>query len=84
VTRDTKNIETEINDILAEWLPLGVKLSAQANLVSDPGFDSPRIVDVVLDVESRLNITIPVDQIVEIETVADLCRVVEGLVEQFK
>ena len=84
MTDETKNVEAVVNDVLVKWLPAGAKISAQAHLIDDLGLESASIMDVVMDLEDRLNIEVPVDQIVEIETVADLCGAIETLVKASK
>lgn len=74
-----ENIEAEIVEVLVGRLPAGVPVSAQTQIARDLGLDSVAIMDFVMDLEDRFDISIPLDRIAEVETVGDLSRAVEGL-----
>ncbi len=73
------DIESSIIELLAARVPAGRRVSMQAQIVRDLGLDSAAIMDFVMDLEERFGISIPLDQIAEVETVEDLRRAVESL-----
>ncbi len=56
-----------------------VELSDQTNIVNDLGLDSVAVMDFVMEIEDRLNISVPLDKIAEIETLGDLVFTVRDL-----
>lgn len=79
MTCKVDNIEAEIVEVLVGRLPAGVQVSAQTQIARDLGLDSVAIMDFVMDLEDRLDISIPLDRVAEVETVGDLSRAVEAL-----
>lgn len=49
-----------------------VELSDQTHIVDDLGLDSVAVMDFVMDLEDRLDVSMPLDKIAEIETLGDL------------
>ena len=78
------NIEAEIAEVLAARLPAGVQVSAQTQIARDLGLDSVAVMDFVMDIEDHFDISIPLDRIAEVETVADLSKAVEALLKDAK
>jgi acyl carrier protein len=56
-----------------------VELSDHTNIVNDLGLDSVGVMDFVMEIEHRLDITVPLDKIAEIETLGDLVLAVRDL-----
>ncbi len=57
-------------------------LAADSSVVADTGLDSVSVMDFVFELEDEFEITIPLDRIAEIKTVADLANTVEKLCEE--
>jgi acyl carrier protein len=73
------NIESDIIEVLKRRVPAGVEVSAETRIAQGLGLDSVAILDFIMDLEDRFDISIPLDRVVEVETVADLGRAVETL-----
>jgi acyl carrier protein len=73
------NIESDIIEVLMRRAPPGVHVSAQTRIAQGLGLDSVAILDFIMDLEDRFDISIPLDRVAEVETVADLSRAVETL-----
>jgi acyl carrier protein len=43
------------------------------------GLDSVAILDFIMDVEDRFDISIPLDRVAEVQTIAELSRAIEAL-----
>ena len=52
-------------------------LNEQTRLVEDAGIDSPRMIDIVLEIEDRLGVTIEDDDVEKVETFGDLVSLIE-------
>ena len=73
------NIEAEIVELLAQRIPAGIHVSAQTQIVGGLGLDSVAILDFIMDVEDRFDISIPLDRVAEVQTIAELSRAIETL-----
>ena len=68
-----------IFDTLRASLPKPVELSEQTHIVDDLGLDSVAVMDFVMELEDKLDITVPLDKIAEIETLGDLLTALRDL-----
>jgi acyl carrier protein len=79
LTNNATNIEAEIVELLANRIPAGIHVSAQTQIVGGLGLDSVAILDFIMDVEDRFDISIPLDRVAEVQTIAELSRAIEAL-----
>jgi acyl carrier protein len=79
LTNNATNIEAEIVALLAQRIPAGIHVSAQTQIVGGLGLDSVAILDFIMDVEDRFDISIPLDRVAEVQTIAELSRAIEAL-----
>ena len=73
------DIRSTIFDTLRTSLGKPVELSDQTNIINDLGLDSVAVMDFVMEIEDRLDISVPLDRIAEVETVGDLVATVRDL-----
>ena len=73
------DIREMIFDTLRLSLQKPVELSDQTNIINDLGLDSVAVLDFVMEIEDRLDISVPLDRIAEVETLSDLVSTVRGL-----
>jgi acyl carrier protein len=73
------NIEADIVELLAGRVPAGVQVSGQTQIVGGLGLDSVAILDFIMELEDRFDISIPLDRVAEVQTVAELSRAIEAL-----
>lgn len=76
---DTNNVEAQIVELLARRVPPGTNVSAQTQIVGGLGLDSVAILDFIMDVEDRFDVSIPLDRVAEVETIAELSHAIEAL-----
>ena len=76
---DATDIEAQIVELLAQRIPAGIHVSAQTQIVGGLGLDSVAILDFIMDVEDRFDISIPLDRVAEVQTIAELSRAIEAL-----
>jgi acyl carrier protein len=74
-----KRVQEEITAIFEQVLGHAVKISDQTDIVEDLGMDSLAVMNFVMAIEDFYDISIPLDRIAQIQTVADLIDAVEGL-----
>jgi acyl carrier protein len=79
LTNNATNIEAEIVELLAQRIPSGIHVSAQTQIVGGLGLDSVAILDFIMDVEDRFDISIPLDRVAEVQTIAELSHAIEAL-----
>jgi acyl carrier protein len=79
MTYNGGNIEAEIVEVLAGRVPAGVHVTAETQIVQGLGLDSVGILDFIMDLEDRFDISIPLDRIAEVQTIAELSRAIEAL-----
>ncbi len=74
------NVDAEVVELLMRRVPAGVQVSAETRIAGGLGLDSVAILDFIMDLEDRFDISIPLDRVAEAQTVAELGRAVEALV----
>ncbi len=79
MSNNAGNIEAQILELLARRLPPGVNVSAETHIVGGLGLDSVAILDFIMDIEDRFDISIPLDRIAEVQTIGELTRAIEAL-----
>jgi acyl carrier protein len=73
------DIRETIFDTLRTSLHRPVELSDQTNIVNDLGLDSVAVMDFVMEIEDKLDISVPLDRIADVETLGDLVSTVRSL-----
>ena len=79
MTNNATNIEAQIVELLARRVPAGTHVSAQTQIVGGLGLDSVAILDFIMDVEDRFDLSIPLDRVAEVQTIAELSHAIEAL-----
>lgn len=79
MTHDGRDIEAEILHMLSGRLPAGIQVSGETRIVQGLGLDSVAILDFIMDLEERFDVSIPLDRIAEVQTIGELSRAVETL-----
>ena len=74
---------SEIREIifstLRAALPQARPLSDETHIIEDLGLDSVAVMDFVMEIEDKLDISVPLDKIAEVETLGDLVATVQRL-----
>jgi acyl carrier protein len=65
--------------MLSGRLPAGIQVSGETRIVQGLGLDSVAILDFIMDLEERFDVSIPLDRIAEVQTIGELSRAVETL-----
>ena len=80
MTYNGDNIEAEIVQMLTGRVSAGVEVSAETQIVHGLGLDSVAVLDFIMDLEDRFDISIPLDRIAEVQTIGELSGAIEALV----
>ena len=72
-------VRTVVFDILRTATRSSVELSDRTHIVNELGLDSVAIMDFVMEIEDRLDISVPLDRIAEVETIGDLVATLRDL-----
>lgn len=75
------DVRTLLNGLLAEFTGGRKTIAPGKHLVEDLGFDSLKMVEMMLALEDRLNVCIPVADAARIHTVGQLYAAVERVVQ---
>lgn len=79
MTHNGRDIESEIVQVLTARLPAGVQVSAETRIVQGLGLDSVAILDFIMDLEERFDVSIPLDRIAEVQTIGELSHAIQTL-----
>ncbi|MDT8438467.1 MAG: acyl carrier protein [Wenzhouxiangellaceae bacterium] len=77
-----ERIHAAMQEAAAAALPELETIEFDAALTSDVGLDSVQVMDLVMEIEDRLDISIPVEILAEASTLAQLAERIEPLVER--
>ena len=69
----------DVTTIFAEVLSRPVEITEKTDIVEDLGMDSLAVMNFVMAIEDFYDISIPLDRIAQIQTVADLIQAVQDL-----
>lgn len=75
----TSEIREQIISGLSQARPDAQNIAGQTRIVQDLELDSVAVMDFILSIEDRFDISIPLDRVADIVTVDDLVQVVERL-----
>jgi acyl carrier protein len=66
-------IEASVREALAAIRPNAAGLPGDADLAQEADLDSAGVMDFVMEIEDRLDLSIPVETLSRVRTIADLC-----------
>ena len=73
---------TKVSEVLAERNIRGIPLTTKTRIAAEFGIDSVAMLDLIMEIEDAFDISLPMNQLAEIETIGDLMRVIEQLTER--
>lgn len=77
-----ETILPQLYEILKPFAQDGQALSDETELVADLDLDSMKVMEILLEVEERFDISIPLNVIPDVRTIRDFARQIEQLVER--
>ena len=75
----SSGVLVEITQVLQTMLGRPVFLEPHTDIVADLGLDSLAIMDFCMELEDRLDVSIPLHQLADVRSVGDLAGAIEGL-----
>lgn len=75
-------IEARVIELVSQHARNDITPGPETDIVADAGMDSVAVMDFVLDLEESFDITIPLDRLTDIRTVADIAGEVRSIVAE--
>lgn len=72
----------QLLEVLRPFAGAGRTIGPDTDLTADLGLDSPRVLDLVLEVEERFDVSVPMNVLPDVRTVRDLALAVERLLAE--
>lgn len=80
---DTRKIvDQAISEALAEALPDIGEVDRRRELTTELGLDSVQVMNLVMEIEDRLDLSVPIEVLAEVRTLDQLAAKLAGLMEQ--
>ncbi|MFV3127816.1 acyl carrier protein [Niveispirillum sp. KHB5.9] len=79
MTTDVNDIVETIIAALVKTLPTPVTITTETSITRDLGLDSLAVMDFVMVLEDKFDVSIPMERIAEVETIGDLARTISEL-----
>ena len=76
------DVQNDIIRLLGQKIEGDLKLTPETNLVADTGLDSVSVMDFVFELEDEFGITVPMDRISDVKTVAQLAEAVFAIIQE--
>lgn len=76
MTTDVNDIVETIIAALVKTLPTPVTVTTETSITRDLGLDSLAVMDFVMVLEDKFDVSIPMERIAEVETIGDLARTI--------
>ncbi len=73
---DKDSVVSELCELLQKYNKEGIELTAETNLGSDLDVDSVEVMDLIMEIEDKFDIDIPINLVSEIERIGDLASLV--------
>jgi len=77
-----EDIQTQLIQILKNFVPQGQELTPETDLIADLGLDSMKVMDIVAEVEDSFDISIPLNILPEISTINDFTLKLQKLLKE--
>ncbi len=78
--QDYENILQEIYNILQPFVPQGLTIAEETDMVADLGLDSLKVMKIVESIEDSFDISIPLNILPEVRTVEDFALQIQKLI----
>jgi acyl carrier protein len=84
MTTQSQTTAEILEQIIRRFAPQNreLRLTANTHLVNEAGIDSPRMIDIVLDIEDRFGLTVDDEEMQRIRTFGQLIALVEARAPQ--
>lgn len=76
-----ESVLAQVKAGLAPFIKNGSELTEGTNLLRDLGLDSVQVLEMVLELEERFDISIPVNKLSDVHTLKDLTQVLTNIID---
>lgn len=76
-----EQLTTALTELLQPYVEDGQSITAESLLVDDLGLDSVQTMEMLMDLEDRLDIAIPLNMLPEVHSVDDLVKALQEIVK---
>ena len=76
------DVQNDIIRLLGEKIEGDLTLTPETNIVADTGLDSVSVMDFVFELEDEFGITVPMDRISDVKTVAQLAEAIHTIIQE--
>lgn len=76
-----EQIYTALTELLQAYVENGQAIKAESLLVDDLGLDSVQTMEMLMDLEDRLDISIPLNMLPEVHAVDDLVKALQEVTQ---
>ena len=76
-----EDITSGLIEILGRFPDEPREIGPDTDIVADLGLDSPQVMDLLLEVEDRFDISVPLNVLPDVHTIADLAAQIRKLLE---
>ena len=88
MTSDVKAVSDDqlwriVCDALGKFNHAAVPLTADTNITSDLNIDSVSILELLFELEEVLDISIPIDTLVDVSTIGELINRIQQIIEKY-
>jgi acyl carrier protein len=80
--QNLEDLQEQLYRILTPFVPDGLDLHAETDLVADLDLDSMKVMDIVADVEDHFDISIPLNILPDVRTIGDFVLQLKNLLKE--
>jgi acyl carrier protein len=73
-------ILSSLKELLVPYVGSGQDLDEDTDLVADLGLTSLTVMDLLMEIEDRFDVSVPLNQLPKVRTVADLANMLDELI----
>jgi acyl carrier protein len=73
---DDREIVDAVCELLQQHNPRNILLRSETKITSELNIDSVEVMDLVMEIEQRFDIDIPISMLSDVETIGDLAEIV--------
>lgn len=81
MTIDSDPVFSAVKELVARFAPPGAAIEPGTELATDLNIDSVAAMDLVMEIEDKYDIDVPINQIADMKTLGDLVELVRGQIK---
>ncbi len=77
---DQVSILHEVRGLLEPFNKNGIELTSSTDIATDLNVDSVAVMDLIMTIEDKYNISIPINMLSEVRSIGDLVQAIENVI----